>query len=59
MVIKMTITEEDLKELSHMCQTVADQAYLYEFTRTHDLMDKAATVFDLLADVMHSQNVER
>lgn len=55
----MTITEEDLRQLSQMCQTIAGRAYLYELTKTYDLMDKAATVFDLLADEMHSQNTER
>lgn len=55
----MTITEEDLRELSRMCQIIADQAYLHEFTKTYDLMDKAAIVFDLLADEMQSKDTER
>jgi len=58
-MMNMTITEDDLRELSRMCQTIASQAYQYEFTKTNDLMDKAAIVFDLLADEMHSQNTKR
>lgn len=55
----MTITEADLRELSRMCQTISGRASMYGFTETHDLMDKAAVVFDLLADEMQSQNTER
>ena len=58
-MINVTITEEDLRELSRMCQTIADQAYLHEFTKTHEIMDDAAIVFDLLADAMQSKDTER
>jgi hypothetical protein len=42
-----------------MCQTIAGKAYLHELTKTYDLMDKAAIIFDLLADEMQSKETER
>lgn len=55
----MTITKDDLRELSRMCQIIAGRAYLGKFESAYDLMDKAAIVFDLLADEMQSKDTER
>lgn len=53
------MTEKDLRELSSLCEETAGEAYFYGLTSTYDLMDKAATVFDLLADKVKEKNVAK